>query len=500
MASEDPTPTADNVPPLADRLFKGSALMIAMRWFVRLLGVISTAILARLLTPDDFGVIGLAIILTGFVSSITDVGVVMALIQNTRAERKHYDSAWTIQIGQSTVVALVILLCAPFSGEYFGDDRVPAVLALTAASIVVEGFINIGIADFRKKLQFGRDFLFSAVSRFLRLVATIILAVVLRNYWAIAYGNLAGAAIDVALSYIMSAYRPRLSLAAVRELWSFSQWMLAINSIKFMLERGERFIIGRAISTEMFGFYSVGYDLASMPTIEVVMPIVRAVDASVALIKDEADRLRGALVNLFSAVMLFALPCALGFLMVSREFLIIVLGRPWLPALPIIKAAVIAATMEMMILVVQRVLIRADRIRTIGIITGLQMVVLLAAIYPIYSAFGLAAVIYGKAILSAVVLVIMAVILGRQAGISARSYFGAIIRPVLAAAAMVAVLQYVGGAEQWNVLAALLLKVGIGGTVYAGVILALWLMAGRPDGAERFLIDKAASMLTRRSD
>ena len=496
-SASDPTLDPDYVPPLADRLLKGSAVMIAMRWCVRLLGLASTAILARLLMPDDFGVIGLAIILVGFIESLTDVGVVMALIQNTKAERRHYDSAWTLQIGQSTVIAVVVLICAPFSDNFFGDDRVPAVLVFSAAAMFVQGFINIGIADFRKKLMFEKDFVYTAVSRAGRAVITIGFALWLRNYWAIVYGNVAGALFEVAVSYVMSPYRPRLSTKAIRELWSFSQWMLGINIIVFLLDRGERFIVGRAVGTSVFGYYTVGYDLAMMPTSEIVMPVVRAVDASVALIKDDAERLKNATLKLMAAVLLFALPVGLGFLMVARECVTLVLGENWLPALPIVQAAAVAAVVvEIPHMVLFHVLIRAGYIRAVGILMAIQAVVLLGSIYPVYTMFdGLPAVIYAKAIIAAVGVVALMAILSRKTKITAREYASVTIAPGLATTAMMVAVHFAGLAIDWHVVPALCLKVAVGGVVYAALIVIFWLLRGRPDGIESMVWDKATGLL-----
>ena len=494
MSAEN-LPDDDYVPPLADRLLKGSALMIAMRWVVRLLGLASTAILARLLMPEDFGVIGLALILVEFVQSVTDVGTVMALIQNTKAERRHYDSAWTLQIFQSLVVAAGVMLCAPFSGDFFHDDRVPSVLYLAALGMVIQGFINIGIADFRKKLQFEKDFMFTALARIARAVVTIGLAFWLRSYWAIAIGNVLAVILEVGLSYVMSAYRPRFSTSAIRELWSFSQWMLAINAMTFLLVRGERFIVGRAVSSTAFGYYSVGYDLATMPTVEIVMPVIRAVDASVALIKHQAERLRDAVLNLLSAVTLFALPAGLGFLMIAREFVIIFLGANWLPALSIVQAAVIASVVEIPIVVIQTILIRAGYIRSLGILMAIQVVVLLSAIYPVFNAFGLAAVIYAKVVITSVALAVMMAMLSRESRIGIGDYLAVSYRPALATAAMLGAIYFAEHAVEWGDFAMMILKVAVGGAVYGIVVIGLWLLGGRPEGAEHIVWEKIIGRL-----
>ena len=490
MTSSDPSPEAGYVPPLASRLFKGSALMIAMRWVVRLLGLANTAILARLLMPDDFGVVGFAIIMAGLVESVTNVGVSMSLIQNTQAERKHYDSAWTIQIGQAIVVASILFAVAPFANEYFGDDRVSGVVYLTALGGAICGFANIGIVDFRKKLQFNKDFLYTTFTRLGYFIVTAILAFWLRSYWAIAIGYVGGGLIELGLSYVMSSYRPRLSVSAVKELWSFSQWMLALSIISYLIDRGERFIIGRLVNTATFGYYGVGYDLAMMPTLEIVMPIARTVDATIAMIRHEIERLRNAVINLLSVVMLLCVPTSIGFLMVSREFVTIVLGEPWLPALPIVQAAAIASILEMPVVIINGVLIRADHVRTVGILTGIQMLLVLAVIYPAYHAFGLTGVIYAKAVVTALALVAVATTLARHAGIRFADYLGVLVRPTLGTIAMAFAVYGVSGFLGDNVVASLIIKAAVGAIAYATVVSMLWIVSGRPEGAEDFIFGK----------
>jgi len=253
------------------------------------------------------------------------------------------------------------------------------------------------------------------------------------------------------------------------------------------------------VNASTFGYYTVGYDLATMPTAEIVMPVVRAVDASVALIKDDATRLRGAVLKLLSAVLLFALPAGMGFLMVARECVTLVLGENWLPALPIVQAAAIGAVVtEIPNMLLFHVLIRAGYIRGVGILMAVQAAVLLAAIYPVYSYFdGLPAVIYAKAIIATVAMIAMMVMLSRETKIRFGEYISIAIGPVIATAAMVVAVYFVGHAVDWHVVPLLALKVAVGGAVYGALVLGLWFLRGRPDGIESMAWDKATGLLSR---
>jgi O-antigen/teichoic acid export membrane protein len=132
--------------------------MIAMRWVIRGLGLFSTIVLARLLHPEDFGVVAMAMVVVGFLEVFTYTGVDLAVIRTPSPTREHYDTAWTLGVGQGLALALALLLAAPLAVGWFGDERVAAVIAILAAGAAVGGFENIGVIDFRRELQFDREF------------------------------------------------------------------------------------------------------------------------------------------------------------------------------------------------------------------------------------------------------------------------------------------------------------------------------------------------------
>src|ERR1043165_9830156 len=109
-------------------LLYGSALMIAMRWTTRLLGLISTLILVRLLTPDDFGVVAMAMVIVGLLEVFTHTSVDLALIRDRDPSRAHYDTAWTLEILQALALAAVLVVVAPWSARFFADERVTLVI------------------------------------------------------------------------------------------------------------------------------------------------------------------------------------------------------------------------------------------------------------------------------------------------------------------------------------------------------------------------------------
>ncbi|HTW32212.1 MAG TPA: oligosaccharide flippase family protein, partial [Candidatus Sulfotelmatobacter sp.] len=146
-------------------LFRGSAWMVGLRWAVRLTGIVSTVILARLLTPADFGVVAIAMIVVGLLEMLSQTGQALAIIQHESPTREHYDSAWTISILIGIVIALAIVAIAPLTRYYFHDPRSIVVMQCLAVRAILGGFENVGMIDFRRDLRFDRVFLYTIAGK-----------------------------------------------------------------------------------------------------------------------------------------------------------------------------------------------------------------------------------------------------------------------------------------------------------------------------------------------
>ncbi len=192
---------------LGSRLMSGSVWMIAMRWSMRLLGLVSTAILARLLTPEDFGLVAMAAIAVGLVEVFSQIGVELALIRHPNPQRRHYDTAWTFNLLTGLILGGLMVLVAPLAAAFFEEPRVEPVLWVLAAAPLVRGAVNIGIVDFRRDLRFAKDFQYNFITRIAGFVTTVTLALVFRNYWALVIGTMAHGVYGLIVSFFIHPYR-----------------------------------------------------------------------------------------------------------------------------------------------------------------------------------------------------------------------------------------------------------------------------------------------------
>ncbi|MDQ3444850.1 MAG: oligosaccharide flippase family protein, partial [Pseudomonadota bacterium] len=141
---------------------KGAAWMLLARVAERGLGLVSLLILARVLVPADFGLIAMAMSVIAFVELASTFGFDLALIQREHLTREHYDTAWTLQIAFGLLSAALIVALAYPSAWFYDEPRVIPVMLVLAASRGVQSFENIGTVDFRRRMDFSREFRFSA--------------------------------------------------------------------------------------------------------------------------------------------------------------------------------------------------------------------------------------------------------------------------------------------------------------------------------------------------
>ena len=160
---------------------KGAAWMLLARLAERCLGLVSLLVLARVLVPADFGLVAMAMSVIAFVELASTFGFDLALIQREHLTREHYDTAWTFQVAVGFLCAGLIAAAAYPSAWFYDEPRLIPVMFVLAISRVLQSFENIGTVDFRRRMDFSREFAFSAWKKIVGFVITVALAVALET-------------------------------------------------------------------------------------------------------------------------------------------------------------------------------------------------------------------------------------------------------------------------------------------------------------------------------
>jgi O-antigen/teichoic acid export membrane protein len=306
--------------------------------------------------------------------------------------------------------------------------------------------------------------------------------------------------VALVMSYRMHPFRPRFSLAARGSLLSFSGWIFAQNIVKFVRLRGAALVIGRMEGPAALGIFNMAYEISNLPTSEIVMPINRAVLPGYARWAGDVEKLRRGLLQVTAVVALFAVPAAAGVAVLASLIVPVMLGGRWVSAVPVIQwLAIFGATISVQsnLQSLYQAIGKPRLAFTRALINIAFLIPLLLWLVPVDGVRG-AAIAYLLASLLSMPFNYHNALKATQTAWSA--LLGVMIRPVVAAIVMYLVLQRIvpaGAANMgtWQALPWLLGCTALGAAIYVVVELMLWLIAGRPQGAETFVLDKLKALV-----
>lgn len=477
-----PAPTVS----IGRRLASGSAWMVAMRWSMRGIGLASTIILARLLTPADFGVVAMAMLVVGLLEVFGQTGQQFALIRHPAPTREHFDTAWTISVLIGLTLGSAVLLAAPLAERFFHQPEVVDVIRVLSLRVFASGFENIGTVWFRKSLNFATEFRFNLYKKLSSFTVTLVVALIWRDYWALVAGIVVGQLVSLAVSYAIHPYRPWFCLSKVRELWSFSVWVLINHVGAFGQNSIDQFVVGALAPPRIMGQYTVGAELALLPTTEIVDPIGRALFPVLSQLNQDRDRLRAMLLDVFGLIALLATAGATGLALVADDLVLVLLGPGWRETAPLIPWLAFAGALIAFANVAGLMFNALGDARRGAVQTWLCTLTLLPALSLAAWLGDLQAIVIARLAVWAFILPLSLHYLLKHLPLGWGDLAAVAWRPVLAAVGMAWALTVIPFDAATTIPALRLgLRVATGAAVYGLVLMTVWALAGRPHGIER---------------
>lgn len=482
-------------------MVRGSVWAILTRWSLRGIGLGSTVILARLLTPEDFGVAATGALTLGFIQGFSELGVQQLLIRERETSRHDFDTAWTVQMLQGAFVGALLALSAPLAGRYFGDVRAVNVVRLLALSALLGGATNIGLVIARKELNFALDFKFQTIVRVVLFLTTIGLALWLRNYWALVFANVAAAGLSVLLSFAMHPYRPRLSLVSIGKYARFATAIVPLRVGRYLTTKADVMVVGGVGGTVMLGIYNVASEFAGMVTTEILAPIGTGLLPGYAKLSHEPARYAEAFRYVLGCSATLIFPVGFGLWTVAPQVVTIVLGHQWVAAVPIVQALALYYTITGLLQVMSsQVLIASGHERGSAVAVWVRVATLVPAILLTARSGDVQTIALGAVASALVAAPFVVVILTASIMISVREVVSALVRPFLAATLMAVALHFsfpTSGEGSLASLVSLVFEVTTGAVIYFSALTALWFLQGRPGGLERTAFDFVSRKLAR---
>lgn len=376
---------------LSSRVVRGGAWIFSLRITNRGLGFVRTIILARLLVPEDFGLLGIAMLAISTLDAFSQTGFQSALIQRKGNIRAYLDVAWTVLSVRGVVLFLMLFAAAPLVARFFNSPQATAVIMVIAVNMLLTGFGNIGVVFFQKELEFNKQFSYELSATLVDLAVSISLAFILRNVWALVWGGLAKNCTRFLLSYALHPYRPRIRFEREKfqDLFGFGIWISGSTILIFLITQGDDIFVGKVIGIAALGLYQMAYLVSNLPVTEITDVISRVTFPAYSKLQDDLARLREVYLRVLQVTAYISIPFAAGIFVLSAEFTRIFLGQKWIPMVPAIQVLALAGLVSSITATTRPVFHGVGKPKIDTVWHVVRLILLGAVLYPLSMSWGI---------------------------------------------------------------------------------------------------------------
>jgi O-antigen/teichoic acid export membrane protein len=328
---------------LFDKSISGSFWMLGARAGDRIFQLIRLVILARLLSPDDFGIMGILTLSLMILDTFSKFGLDSALIQTKKKIHAYLDTFWTFTIGRNIVLFVIFFLASDWTAAFFEVPDAAWAFKIIAFSFIIQALTNPGIVYFRKELHFKKEFAYLLSGTIVDFAVAIIAAIIFQNFWALILGYLAGSIVRLIASYLLHPYRPKLSFNQKRfmELFGFGKWIFIMATLVFLITSGDDLLVGKLLGVTMLGFYQMAYKLSNLPATEITNVISQVTFPAYSKMQDAKKTLQKAYLKTMQLTSFLSVPLSVLLFVLAFDSVLFFLGEKWLPIVPAMQILVL---------------------------------------------------------------------------------------------------------------------------------------------------------------
>jgi len=312
-----------------------------------LVGLITLAVLARLLTPSDFGLIAMVAVMTGFVGQFVDLGMSMATVQRHELNGGQVSTLFWINVLMGSAVMAVTAACAPLIAWFYAEPRLTAVTLILSTGFFFGGLTVQHQALLKRKMRF------SALAGIRMSSATAGSAVAIAcawrgaGYWALVAGQLSTTLTQLALVWMGCRWRPGAPVrdSGVRPLIAFGGNLTASNVLNYIARQIDRLLIGRSFGAQPLGIYSKAALLLVMPLRQITAPVSGVAIPVLSRLQYEPERFRDFYRHGIQILVTVEMPVVVFSFVAADKLVLLLLGRQWSGAVPVFRILAPAAWM-----------------------------------------------------------------------------------------------------------------------------------------------------------
>ena len=305
-------------------------------------------ILARLLFPEDFGIIGMAVVFTGLVLTINELGLSAAIIQKKNITDSHLSTSFWISFGLGIILCITTVIISPYIADFFKNELVGHVVSVLSIGFVLGSFSVVHSSLLQKSLEFKKLAVTEISAAIISGAVSVILALLGFGVWSLVCGSILKNIISVVVLWRVCTWRPSLTfnLTSFKELFSFGAHVMGSRFLNYIDSNVDYLLIGKLLSATALGHYTLAYQLSTFPLTKISSIITRVTFPTFSIIQDDNNTLRYAYLKVIKYISLVTFPLLAGLIVVAPEFIPIVFGDKWAPMIVPLQILCVAGALK----------------------------------------------------------------------------------------------------------------------------------------------------------
>ena len=367
------------------KVLNSAILSASAKVIDKMLGLVSTMLLARILAPEEFGYIAIISIAIYFFDILSHVASEQYVIRKERVTFADLYTAWTANLLLKSLISVLIVVLAPVISVFFEQPELTSAFCVASLILPLQALRSPAYILLKRQLKFTVLFWTTLIERLFAVPILLIFAITLKSYWAFVMTDIIASIFGVLLSYIVAKKKLKFTLSGLKEQWQFSKWMLGKNIVGYARSQCDTVFVSKFFSALTLGNYHMARELAMMPAHFLLAP---AIEPLLSAFKEDSDKNEELLNNVaFSLVVVLVVSvpmCAFSW-MFAEQIILVLLGPGWELAIELLPILVFLFLYWTLMQVIETALIAQGRVQLVFAFDCISLLFIVVSLLSVLS-------------------------------------------------------------------------------------------------------------------
>ena len=349
---------------------------------VKLVSLGNTLILAHLLSPADYGLMALAMMVIGFIGFLNEVGIGAAIVQKERLTEAEINGCFFIAILVGMVFFFGTILASGVIADFFGNRQLQPMISILSSAFILGAISTVPMAFLRKDMRFKAVSGLTVASVIVQSAINLVLAETGHGAWSLVWGFIAASIVNSFGAFALSGWRPkgRYGIRQATGLVVYGLHVTLTRIFWYIYTNADKAIVGKLLGTKSLGIYEMAFSLATLPSSQVTGLVVNVASPLFSKLQNDPSRLNVIVLKLTRGIAYATYPALVGMFVCSRELVAVLLGDKWMDILVPFGALCIVGIIRSVDPLLTQVLTSIGHVRKVSVYTGMCGVVMSLAV------------------------------------------------------------------------------------------------------------------------